>query len=186
MKYMHNLITTIFVLSLCSFAHAERLLDPMPQTMVAQDFTLTNVKGDKLSLSDYKGSFVLVNFWATSCIPCRAELTIIQDLYDQLSKGYEFKVLAVHAGPYSPTLADVLKLNPVSYAVVTDENLQLGHWGIPQLPTSYIITPEGNFAYRALGARVWNAPDIVDYLRKFMDSHNQEESSSQISAEGAN
>jgi peroxiredoxin len=183
---MYKLLLVFFLLSIASSGHAERLLDPMPQTMVAQDFTLTNVKGDKLSLSDYRGSFVLVNFWATSCLACRAELTIIQDLQDQLSKDYEFKVLAVHAGPYSPTLADVLKLNPVSYAVVTDENLQLGHWGIPQLPTTYIITPEGNFAYRAVGARVWNAPDMVDYLRLFMDSHNQEDTSSPISAEDAN
>lgn len=186
MKNIYKLIVFIGAVGFFSAVHAERLLDAMPQTMKAQNFTLQNVTGEKLSLTDYKGSFVLVNFWATSCIACRAELTILQDLYEQLSEDYKFEVLAVHAGAYSPTLADVLKLNPVTYAVVTDESLALGHWGIPQLPTSYIITPEGNFAFRALGTRVWNAPYMVDYLRKFMDLHNEEASTPAISPENAN
>lgn len=172
---MYKLIAGILFLSVGITVQAERLLDPMPQTMVAQDFTLSTVNGEKLSLSDYQGSFVLVNFWSTSCIPCRAELTIMQDMQDQLSKDYPFKVIAVHAGAYSPTLLDILKLNPVSYAVVTDDKLELGHWSIPQLPTSYFITPEGNFAFRAVGTRVWNAPYMIDYLRDFMDSHNQDQ-----------
>ena len=183
---MSKLIVVIITLVLFSSAHAERLLDPMPQTMVAQNFTLPNINGEDVSLDDYKGSFVLVNFWALSCVICRAELTVIQDLHDQLSKDYKFEVVAIHAGPKTPELDEVLALNPVNYSIVTDAALQLGHWGIPNLPTSYIITPEGNFAYRALGTKVWNAPYMVDFLRNFMDSHLEGATSSPISSSQAN
>ena len=57
--------------------------------------------------------------------------------------------------------------------MVMDMDLQMGHWGIPTLPTSYLITPDGSFAYRALGTRKWNAPQMVDFLREIFKDYDE-------------
>ena len=62
--------------------------------VAAPDFTLRNLKQKNVSLSDYKGKVVLVNFWATWCAPCKTEMPHIQKMYTDL-KGKGFEVLAI-------------------------------------------------------------------------------------------
>jgi len=57
--------------------------------------------------------------------------------------------------------------------------LELGSWGVPTLPTSYLVAPNGSFAYRAVGTRVWNSPVMVDFLRRVFDEYQQEQESIQ-------
>ena len=44
-------------------------------------------------------------------------------------------------------------------------DLTLGHWGIPILPTTFLVDPKGNILYRAVGSRVWNSPFMIDFLQ---------------------
>ena len=166
-----KLIILIFCLVFSLPLAADRLLDPMPTTMVAENFSLPSVSGDLQTLKQFKGSYVLVNFWSTDCLICVAELSVLQDLYEQLKQDHDFEVVAIHAGPKLQEVSTLLKGNPVSYKVLMDNDLKMGHWGIPQLPTSYIVTPDGKFAYRAVGTRVWNAPHMVDFLRQVMNGN---------------
>ena len=62
----------------------------------APDFTLVDLEGNSVSLSDYRGTPVMVNFWATWCPPCRAEMPLIQEFQDRYAD--EFVVLAVNGG----------------------------------------------------------------------------------------
>lgn len=163
-----KLIYSIICLIFATAAAAEQMLDPMPSTMQAQDFSLPTVSGDVQTLKQFKGSYVLVNFWSAECQICVAELLVLQDLYEQLQTDYNFEIIAVHAGAKLPQVSALLKTNPVTYQVVMDNDLKMGHWGIPQLPTTYIVMPDGSFAYRAVGTRVWNAPSMVDFLRELM------------------
>ncbi len=165
-----KLITSIVLMCVCSMANADRLLDAMPRTMHAENFTLPHSTGGKLSLEDLQGKFVLVNFWTTKCAPCRAELSLLEDLRNQFAEQDILEVVAIHAGPDVIGVNEHLALSPVNYPVVMDINLELGHWGIPSLPTTYLLTPEGDFAYRAAGSRLWNSPQMVDFLsRVFAD-----------------
>lgn len=148
---------------------AERLLDPMPTTMEAQNFSLPSVSGDIQTLEQLEGNYVLVNFWSADCLICVAELSVLQDLYEQLHSDFNFEIVAIHAGSKLQEVNDLLATNPVTYKVLMDNELKMGHWGIPQLPTTYIVTPDGSFAYRAVGTRVWNAPHMVDFLREVMN-----------------
>ena len=166
-----NLSVLVLMLTCSLPLAAENLLDPMPPTMVAQDFSLPSISGNKQTLGQLKGSYVLVNFWSTDCLICVAELSALQDLYDQLHEKHKFEIVAIHAGPKLQQVNDLLKTNPVTYKVLMDNKLEMGDWGIPQLPTSYLVTPEGNFAYRAVGTRVWNAPYMVDFLHKVMKGY---------------
>lgn len=173
MKIISLYMLCAFLLLTTSVLHAERLLDPMPRTMQAHEFTLPSISGEDLTLSDLKGKFVLVNFWSTECTICRAELTTLQDLYDQMKESGKFEIVAIHAGGDVKGVEEQLEINPVTYPMLMDMDLEMGHWGIPTLPTSYLLTPDGNFAYRALGTRIWNSPFMVDFLREIFRDYEE-------------
>ncbi len=163
-------ITLIFVMS--ATVSADRLLDAMPRTMAAKNFTLPYPTTGKFSLDEYQGEFTIVNFWTTRCAACRAELTLLEDLKMQLAKDkIKLNIVAVHAGDDLDAVIEQIQLNPVSYAVVMDMDLELGHWGIQSMPTSYVLTPEGYFAYRAQGSRLWNSPQMIDFLKRVFEDY---------------
>lgn len=171
---MNRILTVLILISgmhVAAVKAEQRLLDPMPNSMVAQNFSLPAVSGELQTFEQFKGSFVLVNFWSTKCQVCVAELGVLQDLYEQLQKDYDFEIVAIHAGSNEQGVNSVLKTNPVSFMMLLDKELSMGHWGVPQLPTSYLVTPDGRFAYRAVGVRVWNAPHMVDFLREVMNGY---------------
>ncbi|MEM8845149.1 MAG: TlpA disulfide reductase family protein [Pseudomonadota bacterium] len=167
-----GLMVSIFCLSF-SPVNAERLLDPMPRTMKAQNFTLPSINNEDVSLSDFKGKFLLVNFWSTKCTICRAELTTMQDLYNQMEKDGRLEIIAIHAGDDAQGVVEQVEINPVTFPMLVDADLEMGHWGVPTLPTTYLVTPDGSFAYRALGIKVWNSPNMVDFLNQVFDEYDQ-------------
>jgi thiol-disulfide isomerase/thioredoxin len=168
-----KLIASVVLMFACSLANAEMLLDAMPRTMKAENFTLPHSTGGKLSLEELRGKFVLVNFWTTQCAPCRAELSLLEDLRNQFAEEDILEVVAIHAGPDVTGVNEHLAISPVQYPVVMDINLELGSWGIPSLPTTYLLTPDGAFAYRAVGSRLWNSPQMVDFLKRVFADYDQ-------------
>ena len=84
MKLIRN---TLFILALASFFSSNAFGGEESYTFkAAPEFTLRSTKGKKVSLSDYKGSVVLINFWATWCAPCIQELPSLQRIHDDLNK----------------------------------------------------------------------------------------------------
>ena len=173
MKNTHT-VTRILVLSvgvlLAVITRAEHPLEPMPPTMVAKDFSLFDTHGEKHSLSSHHGHHVLVNFWSTECVSCRAELTTFEDML-ALMEGYDIDVIAIHAGGDVDGVEELMELTPLSFPVVYDSELTLGHWGVPILPTTFILDPEGRFVFRALGSHVWNAPYMIDFLQNLIKNY---------------
>lgn len=129
-------------------------MSPVKNPEIAPDFTLPNTKGEIVSLSDYRGKYVLVNFWATWCAPCVKELPSMQQVYENLRED-NFEILAVHAGPYELDITTFLSGREVTFEVLLDEATQVKGWDVPVLPVSYLIDPEGRLVYEALGPREW-------------------------------
>ena len=160
----------LFLLVCSTLVHAARPLEPMPPTMVTKDFKLPDSHGEPHRLSSHLGRHVLVNFWTTECLPCRAELTTFEDMLE-LMEGYPIDVLAIHAGDDFEGVQQFLDVTPVSYPIVFDTELTLGHWGVPILPTTFIVDPEGRFVFRAQGSQIWNAPYMIDFLKGLIDNY---------------
>lgn len=117
----------------------------------APDFTLTDQYGNEHTLSDYKGKIVFLNFWATWCPPCRAEMPDIQKLYEEYSalEDSDVEILAVAFPNYGDEkdvegVKEFLDENGYTYPVLMDEgaSLMLPYY-ITAYPTTFIIDKEG-------------------------------------------
>ena len=107
------------------------------------DFTLKDVTGKSVHLSDYAGKPVLINAWATWCPPCKAEMPTLNQYY-QNHRNQGFVLLAVNAGDSQNTTADFVSQNSLSFPVLLDPGARvLDAMGINDFPTSIFIGRDG-------------------------------------------
>lgn len=122
----------------------------------AIDFTLTDQYGNSHTLSDYQGKTIFLNFWATWCPPCRAEMPDIQKIYDSYKENEDDSLVIL--GVASPGqgrettkegVTDFLEENGYTYPVLMDETGQLfTSYRVYSLPTTFMIDKDGNvFGY---------------------------------------
>ncbi|HLS66725.1 MAG TPA: redoxin domain-containing protein [Pseudogracilibacillus sp.] len=111
---------------------------------IAPDFELELMDGEVVKLSDYKGEKVLLNFWATWCPPCRAEMPDMQKFHEESEDGV---ILAVNFGETKHQMEQVeefLDEFDVTFDVLKDEENDVSSiYEVAALPTSYFIDEEG-------------------------------------------
>lgn len=125
------------------------------KTIPAIDFTLKDQYGNTHTLSDYKGKTVFLNFWATWCSPCRAEMPDIQKLYEEFQQEEEDIVILGVAAPNlgreksEEGIKGFLEENGYTYPVVMDTDAEAFQaYGINSFPTTFMIDKDGNvFGY---------------------------------------
>lgn len=110
----------------------------------ASDWTLTDTAGKTVSLSEYRGKWVLVNFWATWCPPCLEEIPVLDDLY---GKGKLVVIGIAMSYQRQSEVTDFLVKNRIPYPVVMGDDDIAGEFGgIDTLPTSFLYSPDGKLA----------------------------------------
>ena len=147
----------------------DMLMDPMPAANPAPDFNLMGMDGETHTLEDLKGKFVLVNFWATWCNPCKVEMPLLEKLHQTL-KSEKFTVLGLHVGPGPENIEEFKKLMPISFPIYVDMDLEV-NWGVPGLPTTFLMNPEGKLIYRAVGKREFASDEMVNFLKNQIESY---------------
>ena len=147
----------------------DMLMDPMPAANPAPDFNLMGMDGETHTLEDLKGKFVLVNFWATWCNPCKVEMPLLEKLHQTL-KSEKFTVLGLHVGPGPENIEEFKKLMPISFPIYVDMDLEV-NWGVPGLPTTFLMDPEGKLIYRAVGKREFASDEMVNFLKSQIESY---------------
>ncbi|KPK04634.1 MAG: hypothetical protein AMJ64_13140 [Betaproteobacteria bacterium SG8_39] len=129
---------------------------------------LTALDGRQHALTDYRGRVVLVNFWATWCAPCRAEMPSIERLRRSL-EGEPFAVLAVNVSEDAAAVRAFADRVPMGFPLLLDRDAQVTRaWRARALPMTFIIDPEGRIRYQAIGERDWADVDIRSRLRALM------------------
>jgi len=131
------------------------------QRMETRDFTLPLLNGEDASLSSYKGKVVILNFWATWCPPCRAEMPSMETLYQRF-KNQGLEILAVDLGESPRTVRQFIQTHRYTFPVMLDTNSRIGSlYGIQSIPTSLIIDREGKIIGRVVGAIHWDTPQAI-------------------------
>lgn len=114
------------------------------EKIAALDFKLKDLNGKDVSLSDYKGKSVFLNFWASWCPPCKAEMPDIEKLYQQ-TKDSDLVILAVNIGEDKTTAKSFMESNKYSFTVLLDSSQNIAaQYNIAAIPTSFFIDKEGN------------------------------------------
>jgi thiol-disulfide isomerase/thioredoxin len=129
---------------------------------------LADMKGARHRLADYRGKVVLVNFWATWCVPCRDEMPSIERLRASLD-GQRFAVLAVNLAEPESRIQKFLDAVPLGFPVLLDRDAKIARaWQAKLLPATYIVGPDGALRYRHLGELDWSKPEIRAQIARLM------------------
>jgi Thiol-disulfide isomerase and thioredoxins len=128
-------------------------LAPVMRGKQAPAFALTSLDGKKVSLADYKGRPVLVNFWATWCGPCKVEMPWFEEFRKQYAaQGFEILGLTDDADAGKETIAKVAGKAGVSYPILlTDGKVQSAYGGLDVLPMSFYVDRNGVIVEQTAG-----------------------------------
>lgn len=109
----------------------------------APDFEATTLTGEPVRLSDYRGQVVMLNFWATWCPPCRAEMPGIQAAYEQ-RQDEGFTVLAINNAETPSQIQPFVQALGLNFPIVLDTTAELQRtFAIRGYPTSIFVDPQG-------------------------------------------
>jgi len=168
---MFRILLSLFILvvSLSSIAQqAGKGLTQLPDRPQAPDFVLADIDGNQYRLSDYRGQVVIVNFWATWCPPCRAEMPSMQRAWQQLEKE-GILMLGINVGEDEDTIFQFTANYPVEFPLLMDQDSRvINQWPVRGLPTTFVVSPAGKITYRAIGGREWDDPDLLAMVRALM------------------
>jgi thiol-disulfide isomerase/thioredoxin len=151
-------------------ATAWQFSTPLESAPPAAALELEAMRGGTLALQQLRGKVVVVNFWATWCPPCVAEMPSLERLRKQLGSD-RFEVLAVNAGDEPFDIALFLGEVPVDLPILLDPELRAQvAWEVRVLPTTFIIDPLGRVRFREIGERAWDDPEAVAALRALAEA----------------
>ncbi|SET48570.1 Peroxiredoxin [Oceanobacillus limi] len=118
----------------------------------APDFQLETLTGESVKLSDFHGKRVMINFWATWCPPCRAEMPDMEKFH----QDKDVIILAVNLTDSETTVDDVADFSDeyqLSFPILLDTNLDVANlYAIQPIPTSYMVDSNGLISYKVFGA----------------------------------
>ncbi len=144
-------------------------LQEMKDRTAAPDFTLPDPGGKKVSLKDYRGKVVFLNFWATWCPECRTEMPDMERLYREF-KGQGFEIVAVNVkDKREDALAFVKKLK-LSYPIAMDPEGEVGLlYGAFGMPATYLIDRKGVVLARMWGGADWYSPAARNLIKTLVE-----------------
>ncbi|MGB0910046.1 MAG: TlpA disulfide reductase family protein [Nitrospirales bacterium] len=133
-------------------------------------FTLGDLEGRQVSLSDFSGKVVLLNFWATWCGPCRVEMPAMEALYQEM-KGKGLAIVAVSVDAQGTVVTRPFQeAMGLTFPILHDSDYEVGlSYGARTLPITYIIDRQGIIRHRVFGARDWNGAKAKELIQELLD-----------------
>jgi peroxiredoxin len=131
----------------------------------APGFTLETLSGEEASLVDFRGSVVAVNFWATWCGPCRAEMPALQAASDEFD---ELVILGVNTGESRSRVAGFMEELGLTFPALLDTNEDVADlYGVRAMPTTVWVDPDGIVRFEHFGPLTEN--QIERYVVSVME-----------------
>jgi len=144
------------------------MVQTLPTPIPAPGFRLTDVDGAPRALASFRGSVVLLNFWATWCIPCRDEMPVMERVH----RSYRERglvVLAVNFKESAPEVRLFLDKLGVSFGTVLDTDGKVSEkYRVRGLPVTFLVDREGTLRWKAIGVREWDGPHGRAHLEEVL------------------
>lgn len=170
------ILVTVFIIFVPLPGQRETLFDRWITTKViskkvekAPDFSLPDLSGKKVALSEYEGKVVLLNIWATWCPPCRAEMPDMERLH-KMMRGNDFIILAVAQDREGyERVKNFVRYNRISFKVLLDPQGKLAKlYGIRGYPETFVINKRGEIVKHIIGPRRWAEPPWPEYFKELV------------------
>ena len=147
-----------------------RAQGPVTMGERAPAFTLSQVPSGKLSLADYHGQVVVLNFWATWCPPCIMETPSLEQFATEL-KPDGVTVVGVSVDQNGQALDQFVQRFHLTYPVARDPNRALANrYGTLKFPETYIIGRDGHVAEKIIGATNWTDPRMITFVKSLTNN----------------
>ena len=132
----------------------------------APSLALRDTEGRDVDIGALKGRMVIVNFWATWCAPCVAEMPSLQALAKRLGNN-KATVLGVNYHESTQKIREFQERVPVQFALLRDPwQATSAAWNVTTLPTTFIVDANGVVRYRVVGEVDWNSQQTFERLRR--------------------
>ncbi|MFQ5545736.1 MAG: peroxiredoxin family protein [Acidiferrobacterales bacterium] len=148
--------------------HGFRLVT-FKRPIAAPVFSLRNLAGDVVKLEQFRGQYVVLNFWATWCPPCVKEMPSMERL-QQHFKDKRFRVVAISLDkePKQKVQSFVSKLNLTFSILLDPKGIAALPYGARDLPSTFILNTDGQVIAAAKGERDWHSEEAVSYLNELL------------------
>jgi len=134
----------------------------------APEFTLTTEEGKRISLGDFRGSVVFLNFWRTDCVPCAAEMPDMETVA-RIFEGRKFHMMPVSLDRDSSEVSRFYQEHNLTMPAYLDADQNLASlYNILGTPETFIIDPEGTVAQYYVGQQKWASPEMLARLDKLI------------------
>ena len=138
----------------------------------APGFTLPNPDGRKVSLQDFRGKVVFLNFWATWCESCREEMPSMERLYREF-KGKGLEIVAVNVKENRKDALAFVRRYKLTYPILMDTEGEVGLlYGAFGLPATYLIDRKGVVLARMWGPADWYSPAARNLIKSLVEQPN--------------
>ena len=159
----HRLFVLAILLCAVPAVHATFEITPW-KAAKTPPLRLSDLDGNIRALTEYKGRIVIVNFWATWCEPCRAELPSMQKLATRFGTD-KLVILAVNYQEHPDKIGRFLERTPVSFPILIDrDGAATKAWTRRIFPTSVVIGTDGRPRHVITGEYDWDGPDASRLL----------------------
>lgn len=145
------------------------ILQAMKDAAPTPEFALGTPEDKKISLKDFRGKVVLLNFWASWCVPCREEMPAMEKLYQEF-KDKNFVILAVAVKDNKKDAVNFVNELKLTYPIALDPEAKVGQeYGAWGLPVTYLIGPKGEGLARGWGPADWYGPAARKLIKDLLD-----------------
>ncbi len=168
-----TLVGILFILLGCeqtqSKKDAQRSIPEGPRVgFRAPGFSGPTLQGQSLSLADYRGKVVMINFWATWCIPCRVEMPSMENLHEKY-RGKNFEILAISGGEGKSMVQPFIENLNLSFPVLLDEQFEVhSKYQVSAIPSTFLVDKSGVITHRFFGALDWNSDQSRELIGKLI------------------
>ena len=148
-------------------ASAQTQIKPWKES-ATPPLVLRDLEGRRFDLAELRGRVVVVNFWATWCVPCRDELPSLQRLREKMA-GKPVEVLTVNYGEMPERVRPFLEKEGLALRVLLDRQKDAGReWRVGGLPMTFVVDATGHARYSAFGELDWSAGEPLKHVEKLV------------------
>ncbi len=132
----------------------------------APELAIADANNNIHNIEDYRGQILVLNFWATWCVPCRKEMPALKKAWNRLQdEGIPLLGIATKDEP--DAVLEYIKKNNLEFPIPMDPDGSVASdWAVMAVPTAYVVNHEGRIAIRIIGGKDWDKPELVDSIIK--------------------